>query len=95
MCVASEGCFKPAKMYSIVDSIIYGSAAFAVFWVLRAFYRLSPFHPLAKIPGPRLAALTTWYEFYWNVIQDGQFTYVFDYISLKILDHSKKQKSVD
>jgi hypothetical protein len=37
-------------------------------------YRLY-FSPLAAYPGPRLAALSNWYEFYWDVIQQGQFTF--------------------
>lgn len=30
--------------------------------------------PLAHFPGPRLAALSNWYEFYFDVILQGQFT---------------------
>ena len=31
------------------------------------------FHPLSKFPGPRLAAISRWYGFYYNVIKDGTF----------------------
>ncbi|EER29799.1 hypothetical protein CPC735_011170 [Coccidioides posadasii C735 delta SOWgp] len=37
-------------------------------------YRLY-FSPLSKIPGSKLAAATLWYEFYYDVILGGQYTF--------------------
>jgi hypothetical protein len=50
----------------------YIVATTGIYFASVAFYRLF-FHPLARFPGPRLAALSRWYEAYYNVIQNGQY----------------------
>lgn len=46
--------------------------AVVLYYVARSVYRLC-FHPLAKIPGPWVAAVSSGYEFYYDCIQAGRF----------------------
>ena len=47
---------------------------FVVYTIAVVIYRLF-FHPLATFPGPKLAAASSLYEFYWNAIKDGRATH--------------------
>ena len=47
---------------------------YALYLLGLVIYRLC-FHPLAKFPGPRYAAISRWHEFYYEVVLKGQFTF--------------------
>ncbi len=53
-------------IYSILTTLLYT--------LYGAIYRLY-LSPIAKFPGSKLAALTFWYEFYYDVIKRGTYVY--------------------
>jgi hypothetical protein len=55
--------------------ILETTAVVSTLWTAAEAIRRLYFHPLAHIPGPRLAALTWWYEFYYDAIQPGQYIF--------------------
>lgn len=66
---------------SAVQNILLSSTSWAIgaalvvgYIIYGAVYRLY-LSPIAKFPGPKLAALTLWYEFYYDVILDGKYTW--------------------
>ena len=48
--------------------------ALAAYLVLVGIYRLY-WSPIAHFPGPKLAALTGWYEVWFDIVLGGQFTF--------------------
>ncbi|KAI9710154.1 MAG: hypothetical protein M1820_002956 [Bogoriella megaspora] len=59
------------------NSASYGSTlmiAWIIWNILRCIHRLY-YHPLRNVPGPRLAALTFWYETYYEVVQPARYTW--------------------
>ena len=46
-----------------------------VFYILGLYVYRMYFDSLSKIPGPKLAAASLWYEFYYDVVKKGQYTW--------------------
>ena len=57
---------------SEISWAIVASGVLAVFTI--GLYRLF-FHPLSKVPGPKLAALTGLYEFHYECIKQAKFAF--------------------
>jgi hypothetical protein len=56
-------------------SLLVGLLLVLLVYILStAAYRLF-FSPISHFPGPRLAALTFWYEGYYDVVRDGRYTW--------------------
>lgn len=66
--------FEDAAALTWQQTLCLLAGAWAVYMAGLVVQRLW-LSPLAHIPGPRLAALTQYYEFYYDVVLGGQYTF--------------------
>lgn len=50
-------------------------AIWFAYYISSLIYNVSPLHPLSKFPGPRLAAASYAYEFWFDMVQKGRYTH--------------------
>jgi hypothetical protein len=59
---------------ALLTPVLWGICIYPLFVVAWTIYSVY-LGPLAKFPGPKLAAATLWYECYYDVILGGQYTF--------------------
>ncbi|KAF2036389.1 putative cytochrome P450 [Setomelanomma holmii] len=57
-------------------SILRVLALWVSYHLVRAVYNISPWHPLSHVPGPKIAAATILYEFWYDFVLRGTYTSV-------------------
>lgn len=57
---------------AVTTAVWIAAIAITAYYSLRCIYNLY-FHPLCKFPGPKLAAIGSFLDFYYDVVKDGTY----------------------
>lgn len=66
---------EEAFAYATVNNALRLGGLWLGYRVLLALYNISPFHPLYKFPGPRLAAASYLYEAWYDLVKVGRYSW--------------------
>jgi hypothetical protein len=64
-----------SKMIQTFSSVLLVSLLGLLSWVIHVAIQRLVLSPIASIPGPRLAAVTYWYEIYYDAWKPGQYAF--------------------
>jgi hypothetical protein len=71
----SASSFQEVLSFVTVPNFILLSGLWLSYRVLLAVYNVSPFHPLSKFPGPKLAAASYLYEAWYDLVLVGRYSW--------------------
>lgn len=73
--MSSTSRIEAALDFVTIDSVIRLFGLWFGYRFLLALYNISPFHPLYKFPGPKLAAASFLYEAWYDLIKVGKYSW--------------------
>ena len=68
--------------YAVTPAVWIATTTITLYYSSRCIYNLY-FHPLHKFPGPKLAAIGSFLEFYYDVVKDGTYLWEIEKMHLK------------